>query len=136
MEDALGLALDKVIHLVVEAALTHLELVEVPPRWLQLEVPLRHMLGCCDRRWEVVKVLEPMLVGLVHGECWPLRLQIEVDEARRARLRHSLMEGIHCACLVEENLVVMLRLLPAFHVTLLQGTEPFSHTLDVLLVLH
>ena len=76
-----------------------------------------------------------MLVGLVHGESWPLRLQIEINEACRTRLSHGLMESVHCACLVHVNFMVVLGLLSALYIAvLLQGPESFAYTCDVFLV--
>ena len=45
----------------------------------------------------MVQKLEPMIVRLVQWKSWPLRLLIEIDEARRARLQLRLVISIHRA---------------------------------------
>ncbi len=95
MEDTLLFLLDLVDLLVTEAGLTHVDLLDFFARDLLVEAPLGHVLLRGDRLREMVQVLEPVLVSLVQGEFRPLHLQVEVDEACRARLCHRLVESVH-----------------------------------------
>lgn len=103
----MSLWLNKVDLVVTETALTHLGLIVGLAGELLVKFDLRDMLGRRDRVWEVVQVLEPVLVCFVHWEGGPFRLQVEVDETCRAWLQDCLVERVHHTQRAKFDFVVM-----------------------------
>ena len=93
----LGPPLDRVYFLMAEAGLAHRDSLIDFPRHLLLEWKFGDVFRLGQRGREVVQKLEPMIVRLVQWKSWPLRLLIEIDEARRARLQLRLVISIHRA---------------------------------------
>ena len=66
--------------LMLEAGLAHPEVSSLLPWQLLIYLKLRYMLHFSQWLWEWIKVLEPMLMGVIHREGGPFHLQVEVDE--------------------------------------------------------
>ena len=72
--------------LVVKARLSHRQFVHIFTGHLIRHLELWNMLGCGKCIGEWIKILESVLMSLVHRKGRPLSLEVEVDEASRARL--------------------------------------------------
>mmetsp|Transcript_37146 Transcript_37146/g.48850 ORF Transcript_37146/g.48850 Transcript_37146/m.48850 type:complete len:120 (-) Transcript_37146:361-720(-) len=118
MKQALRFLPDIVNLFMIEAGLAHLDFIVVFAGNLLVEVELGDVPGSAMGRREVIQVLETVLMRLMSGKSGSSLLQVEVYEAFRARLDHSLVVRAHGAEIerIEAVLVSSFALLLRHHI--------------------
>ena len=121
--------------LVVKARLCHWDFVHVFSCLLLYHWEFWNMFGCWDGIGERVKILEAVLMSLVHWKGRPLRLEVEVYKASRSWLYHCLVKCIHSAELKWVNLMVVQGLFHLFLLGCIQRSETFTCPSTILFII-
>ena len=128
LQCALGLLPHNHIHLrVVKARLCHRDFIKLFSGHLVCHFELWNMLSCREGIRERVKILEAVLMSLVHRKGRPLCLKVEVDESGRPRLYHRLVKSIHGAELKRVKIMRVQRFLHLLFLGDVQRSKSFTN---------